>query len=99
MELLYFVPFLILVFIAISMMVQGWMIVHESGGYRENPKFKWHPEMKGVRKGDKLMTVTFQDSEDDSTFIYSELYEKIQRQKMKELFEEPSTYEDDVEED
>jgi hypothetical protein len=28
------------------------MIMNESHGYRENPKIKGHPEMKGVKKGD-----------------------------------------------
>jgi hypothetical protein len=73
------------------MVIQGWMVVHESHGYRENPKVKGHPEMKGVKKGDGLMVVNFDNMPDD----YNELYNRIQKLKMEELFEEPSKYEDE----
>ena len=95
MEILYFIPFIILLLIAISMVVQGWMVMYEQFGYRENPKFKSHPEMKGVRKGDRLMSVKFEESSDSE---YDELYRRIQQQKMEELFQEPSTYEDENDE-
>ena len=47
------------------------------------------------------MTVRFGDpnEEGSSDADLSELYERIQKQKMAELFEEPSTYEDDLEDD
>lgn len=92
MEIFYFIPFIILLLIAVSMVIQGWMIVHESHGYRENPKVKGHPEMKGVKKGDGLMTVNFNRFPDED---YNELYNRIQKLKMEELFEEPSKYEDE----
>jgi hypothetical protein len=92
MEIFYFIPFIILLLIAVSMVIQGWMVVHESHGYRENPKIKGHPEMKGVKKGDGLMTVNFNRLPDED---YNDLYSRIQKLKMDELFEEPSTYEDD----
>ena len=94
MEVLYFTPFIVLFAIAMSMVIQGWMIMNESHGYRENPKFKGHPEMKGVKKGDGLMVVSFDEMPDDD---YDELYGRIQKLKMEELFEEPSKYEDDEE--
>jgi hypothetical protein len=96
MEVLYFIPFLILIAIAISMVIQGWMIMNESHGYQENPKIKGHPEMKGVKKGDGLMVVSFDKMPDDD---YNELYGRIQKLKMEELFEEPSKYEDEKEDD
>ena len=78
--------------IALSMIIQGWMVVHEKFGYKENPKVKGHPEMKGVKKGDGLMSVNFNQLPDDD---YNELFNRIQKLKMEELFEEPSSYEDD----
>ena len=61
MEVLYFIPFIVLFAIAMSMVIQGWMIMNESHGYQENPKIKGHPEMKGVKKGDGLMVVSFDE--------------------------------------
>jgi hypothetical protein len=88
-ELIFLVPWFVLIGIALSMIVSGWMIIHESHGYRENPKVKGHPEMKGVRKGDGLLVVKFTDDD------LQELQERIMQQKMNELFEEPSSYEDE----
>jgi len=96
MEVLYFIPFIILFAIAMSMVIQGWMIMNESHGYQENPKIKGHPEMKGVKKGDGLMVAIFDKMPDDD---YNELYGLIQKLKMEELFEEPSKYEDENEDD
>ena len=96
MEVLYFIPFIVLFAIAMSMVIQGWMIMNESHGYQENPKIKGHPEMKGVKKGDGLMVVSFDEMPDDD---YNELYGRIQKLKMEELFEEPSKYEDENEDD
>jgi len=92
MEIFYFIPFIILLLIAVSMVIQGWMVVHESHGYRENPKVKGHPEMKGVKKGDGLMVVNFDKMPDDD---YNELYNRIQKLKIEELFDEPSTRENE----
>jgi hypothetical protein len=96
-ELIFLIPWVVLIGIALSMIVSGWMIVHESHGYQENPKVKGHPEMKGVRKGDGLMTVRFDGIPDSE---YDELYRRIHQQKMNELFHEPSSFEDeDLDED
>lgn len=92
MEILFLVPWVILLAITFSMFVQGWMIINETHGYRENPKIKGHPEMKGVKKGDGLMIVSFDEMPDED---YNDLYSRIQKLKMEELFEEPSTYEDE----
>ena len=91
-ELVFLVPWFVLLLIAISMVIQGWMVIHESHGYQENPKIKGHPEMKGVKKGDGLMSVNFNQMPDDD---YHDLYNRIQKLKMEELFEEPSSYEDE----
>ena len=95
-ELVFLIPWLVLLVIAVSMIVQGWMVVHETYGYRENPKVKGHPEMKGVKKGDGLMVVNFNQMPDED---YNELYDRIQKLKMEELFEEPSSYEDERDDD
>ena len=89
-ELIFLVPWFVLVGIAISMFVQGWMILHETHGYQENPRIKRHPEIAEI-KGDTvvLMAVKFTDND------LKELQQRVLQQKMDELFEEPSTYEDD----
>jgi protoporphyrinogen oxidase len=96
-QILFVILWFAMIVFAFTMIAQGWMISNESNGYRADPKVKWHPEMSGVRKGDKLMTVRFGEpnEEDSSDADLSELYERIQKQKMAELFEEPSTYEDE----
>ncbi len=93
MDFRYYLPFLVLLLIILSMFIHGVMIMRELHGYQQNPKVKNHPEMKGVKKGDLLMVVRFTDED------YSELSERIRRQKLDELFEEPSTYEDELDDD
>jgi hypothetical protein len=85
MEILFFIPFLILLLIAVSMIAQGWMIVNEKYGYTENPDIKGHPEMKGVRKGDGLLVVNFDKMPEND---YSQLSDRINRLKLEELLEE-----------
>ena len=92
-ELIFLVPWFVLFGIAVSMFIHGWMVMYEKHGYQENPKVKGHPEMKGVKKGDGLLVVRF--TEED----FQELQERILEQKMKELFEEPSSYEDENDDD
>lgn len=43
----------------VPLAVQGLCVMKEKLGYRKNPKYKDHPEMKGVRKGDKMLIVNF----------------------------------------
>jgi 1-acyl-sn-glycerol-3-phosphate acyltransferase len=74
------------------MFIQGWMIMNAHHGYSKNPKVK-HPELNNVRAGDPLLVVRF--TEED----LKQLHQRILQQKMDELFEEPSTYEDEDEED
>lgn len=93
MDFRYYLPFLILFLIILSMLVHGVIIIKELYGYQQDPKVKRHPEMIGVKKGDLLMTVKFTDED------YSHLSERIQKQKLDELFEEPSSYEDELDDD
>lgn len=85
MEFLFFILFLVLLFIAISMIIQGWMVIYEKNGYTENPKVKGHPEMKGVKKGDGLLVVNFEKLPDGD---YSELNDRIQKLKLEELLDD-----------
>jgi len=87
-ELIYLVPWFVLVVIALTMYVQGWMIMNAHRGYSKSPKVK-HPELNDVKAGDPLLVVKF--TEED----IKELHQRILQQKMDELFEEPSTYEDE----
>ena len=89
-ELIFLVPWFVLMGIAISMFVQGWMIMNAHHGYSKTPKVK-HPEMNDVKAGDPLLVIRFTDED------LEQLQERVLRQKMEELFEEPSKYEDDEE--
>jgi len=87
-ELIFLVPWFVLVVIAISMFVQGWMIMNAHHGYSKSPKVK-HPEMNDVKAGDPLLVlrITKEDIE--------QLQKRVLQQKIDELFEEPSSYEDE----
>jgi 1-acyl-sn-glycerol-3-phosphate acyltransferase len=87
-ELIFLVPWFILLGITLTMIVQGWMIMNAHYGYSKNPKIK-HPELNDVKAGDPLLVVRF--TEED----IRQLQQRVLQQKMEELFEEPSTYEDD----
>jgi hypothetical protein len=79
--------------IAISMVVQGWMIMGERGGYQQKPNYKSHPEIDEMEgSSGTLMTARFDKLPDED---YKELSERIHKLKMDELFDEPSSYEDD----
>ena len=93
----FLIPWIVILGIALSMFIQGWMILHEKHGYTERPNIKRHPEIAEI-KGDTgaLMTVNFNRLPDED---YKELQERIHKLKMEELFDEPSTYEDDVEDE
>jgi 1-acyl-sn-glycerol-3-phosphate acyltransferase len=90
--LIFLVPWVILVGIAISMIAQGWMIMNAHHGYTKSPKVK-HPEMNDVKAGDPLLVIKFTDED------LEELQKKVLQQKIDELFEEPSCYEDDDDDD
>ncbi len=87
-ELIFLVPWFVLLVIAVSMFVQGWMIMNAHHGYSKNPKVK-HPEMNDVKAGDPLfvLRITEEDIE--------QLQKRVLQQKIDELFEEPSSYEDE----
>jgi len=91
-ELIFLVPWFVLMGIAISMFVQGWMIMNAHHGYSKTPKVK-HPEMNDVKAGDSLLVIRFTDED------LEQLQERVLRQKMEELFEEPSAYEDEEDDD
>jgi hypothetical protein len=73
------------------MFVQGWMIMNAHYGYSKSPKVK-HPELNNVRAGDPLLVIRFTDED------MQELQKRVLEQKMNELFEEPSSYEDEEDE-
>lgn len=63
--LVYLVPWFVLIGIALSMFIQGWMIMHEQFGYRENPKLSLrnnHPEMRDYVRGSGLLVVNFYEN-------------------------------------
>ncbi len=91
-KLIFLVPWCVLVIIAISIIIQGWMIMNAQYGYSKSPKVK-HPELNDVKAGDPLLVIRFTDED------LKELQERVLQQKMDELFEEPSTYEDDDDDD
>ncbi len=87
-ELIFLVPWFVLLVISITMFVQGWMIMNAHYGYSKSPKVK-HPELNNVRAGDPLLVIRFTDED------MQELQKRVLEQKMNELFEEPSSYEDE----
>jgi len=89
--LIFLVPWVVLVGIAISMIAQGWMIMNAHHGYSKSPKVK-HPELNDVKPGDPLLVVRFTDED------IEQLQRRVLQQKIDELFEEPSTYEDEDDE-
>ena len=91
-ELIFLVPWFVLVAISLTMIVQGWMIMNAHHGYSKSPKVK-HPELNDVKAGDPLLVVRF--TEED----IKQLQQRVLEFKMNELFEEPSTYEDDDDDD
>ena len=90
--LIFLIPWFVLVGIALSMIVQGWMIMNAQHGYSKSPKVK-HPELNDVKPGDPLLVVRFTDED------IEQLQRRVLQQKIDELFEEPSTYEDDDDDD
>lgn len=93
MEILFLIPFFVLLIIALSMMAQGWMVMNQHFGYQRNPSYNIHPEMKNVKKGEQLITIKVENQD------YLDLQRRVQQLKMQELFEEPSSYEDEDDED
>jgi len=89
--LMFLIPWVVLIGIALSMMVQGWMIMNAHNGYTKSPKVK-HPEMNDVQPGDPLLFVKF--TEEDT----KELQRKVLQQRIDELFDELSTHEDEDDE-
>jgi len=89
--LIFLVPWFVLVGIALSMIAQGWMIMNAHHGYSKSPKVK-HPELNDVRPGDPLLVIRFTDED------LEQLQRRVLQQKIDELFEEPSTYEDEEDE-
>jgi len=89
--LMFLIPWVVLIGIALSMIVQGWMIMNAHNGYTKSPKVK-HPEMNDVQPGDPLLFVKF--TEEDT----KELQRKVLQQRIDELLGELSTHEDEDDE-
>lgn len=51
--------FLLILPVLIPLAYQGVCVLKERGGYKKDPKYKDHPEIKGVRKGDRMLYVNF----------------------------------------
>lgn len=111
-QYMFLITWIVLALIALSLIGHGLLIVAESHGYRKNPKVKSHPEMEEVQGTGVLLGITFtgpkpelpelEDGdpykyiwEDDS---YKLLHERI-REKRESLWDEPSTYEDEDDDD
>ena len=95
-QIIFLLPWVVLGIIALTLFVQGWMIINYRNGYSVHPEVK-HPEMRNVQKGDPLLTAKIK-MENLSEDQYKLLQNRINELKMNELFDEPSTYEDEEEE-
>jgi len=99
---LFLTIWVVLVGCAFSLIIQGWMISSEKGGYTNRPDRKRHPEIDELEGDTGVLMVAkisgprpelpSDDEEDES---YKLLRDRINRQKMEELFDEPSSYEDE----
>lgn len=85
--------FAVLFLVILSLVIHGIVVMRETHGYIKCPEYKLHPEMRGVKAGEELIVMKLDDED------LKELQERILKQKMEELFEEPSTYEDELDED
>jgi len=77
----------------ISISIQGWLVMHQDFGYRKDPQIpptNNHPEMEDYKMGDQLLVLKFKDE-------YDRLLERAEKMKIDQLFDEPSTYEDELE--
>jgi len=93
-----------LTFFVISFFLQGLMIASERNGYQQTPKIKSHPEIEEIRGTGVLLGVSFprptpELPELDEDDPYKVLQRRVYEKKIEELFEEPSTYEDDDDDD
>ena len=67
--------------------------MHQHFGYRKDPQIpptNNHPEMEDYKMGDQLLVLKFKDE-------YAKLLDRAEQMKMDQLFDEPSTYEDELE--
>jgi len=85
--------FLVLFLVILSMVIHGIIVMKETHGYIKCPEYKIHPEMRGVKAGEELIVMKLEDDD------LKELQDRILKQKMEELFEEPSTYEDELDDE
>jgi len=85
--------FLVLFLVALSLVIHGMIVMKETHGYIKCPEYKIHPEMRGVKAGEELIVMKLEDDD------LKALQKMILQRKMEELFEEPSTYEDELEEE
>lgn len=93
MDIFILIPFIVLFAIGLSLVFHGWLVVNQFLGYQHNPSVNIHPEMKNVKRGEMLLVMNITDND------YENLQKKIQELKMRELFEEPSSYEDEEDPD
>ena len=111
-QYMFLITWIVLALIALSLIGHGLLVVAESHGYRKNPKVKSHPEMEEVQGTGVLLGVTFTgpkpelpelEGEDPYKYIWEDdsyklLHERI-REKRESLWDEPSTYEDEDDDD
>lgn len=80
----------------LSLCIQGWMVMTERFGYYKSsdiPPSNGHPEMADYTPGQRLLVATFED------YNFQKLQNLAFREKMSQLFEEPSSFEDDDDDD
>lgn len=98
------IAWLTLIFFLVSFFLQALMIASEKNGYQQTPSVKSHPEIEEMRGSGVLLGVSFPGPtpelpELDENDPYKVLQRKAFEKKIEELFEEPSTYEDDDDDD
>ena len=102
-QYMFLITWIVLALIALSLIGHGLLVVAESHGYRKNPKVKSHPEMEEVQGTGVLLGVTFTGPKPELPELedvdpYKLLHERI-REKRESLWDEPSPYEDEDDDD
>lgn len=87
---------IVIIGIIISLAIQGWMIMNGAFDYRKDPKIpptNNHPEMNDHKPGDGLLFAKFDNLDVENLRL------EAAKMKMDELFQEPSSFEDEDDDD
>ena len=99
-DIVFYLTWVLLFAFAIRSIVRGWSIAREdtarpNGMWTTQVKKAVHPEMEGVKPGEELMGVTFDQKTSCSLEEYEALQNRIEELKIELVMEEEDEDEDD----